>query len=55
VCAEPRTRKLLWLTGVDRRIPLDASIDGALASAAASRDGIGPRPAGQGDEPEGRV
>ena len=52
VCAEPRTRKLLWLTGVDRRIPLDASIDEALASAAA-RDGIGPRPASRGDEPEG--
>jgi anti-sigma B factor antagonist len=53
VCAEPRTRQLLWLTGVDRRIPLDASLDGALASAAASQDGIGPRPASRGHEPEG--
>ena len=53
VCAEPRTRKLLWLTGVDRRIPLDASMEGALASAAASGDGIGPRPVSRGDEPEG--
>jgi anti-sigma B factor antagonist len=34
VCARPQTRKLLWMTGVDRRIPLEASLDGALASAA---------------------
>jgi anti-anti-sigma factor len=53
VCARPPTRRLLWLTGVDRRIPLDASLDGALASAAASQDGIGPRPASRGHEPEG--
>ncbi|MFY9932951.1 MAG: STAS domain-containing protein [Streptosporangiaceae bacterium] len=38
VCARPQTRKLLWLTGVDRRIPLSASLDGALASAGDSRD-----------------
>lgn len=38
VCARPHTRKLLWLTGVDRRIPLSSSLDGALASMAASRD-----------------
>jgi len=32
VCASPQTRKLLWLTGVDRRIPLGASLDEALAA-----------------------
>jgi anti-anti-sigma factor len=31
VCSQPQTRKLLWLTGVDRRIPLTATLDGALA------------------------
>jgi len=36
VCAQPHTRKLLWLTGVDRRIPLSSSLDGAVASIAAS-------------------
>ena len=30
VCSRPHTRKLLWLTGVDRRIPLTATVDGAL-------------------------
>ena len=30
VCARPQTRKLLWLTGVDRRIPMAATVDGAL-------------------------
>jgi anti-sigma B factor antagonist len=29
VCSQPHTRKLLWLTGVDRRIPLTATVDGA--------------------------
>src|ERR1700730_1829040 len=29
-CARPPTRKLLWLTGVDRRIPVAATVDGAL-------------------------
>jgi anti-sigma B factor antagonist len=38
VCAQPQTRKLLWLTGVDRRIPLAATVDGALMFLAASRD-----------------
>jgi len=38
VCARPQTRKLLWLTGVDRRIPLAATVDGALMFLAASRD-----------------
>src|SRR5690348_18266711 len=38
VCARPQTRKLLWLTGVDRRIPLAAIVDGALMFLAASGD-----------------
>jgi len=41
VCARPQTRKLLWLTGVDRRIPLAATVDGALMFLAASRDARG--------------
>lgn len=41
VCARPQTRKLLWLTGVDRRIPLAATVDGALMLLAASRDAPG--------------
>jgi len=39
VCDQPQTRKLLWMTGVDRRIPLAATVDGALMFQAASRDG----------------
>lgn len=38
VCSRPQTRKLLWLTGVDRRIPLSATVDGALMVLTASRD-----------------
>ena len=38
VCSRPQTRKLLWMTGVDRRIPLAATVDGALMFQAASRD-----------------
>lgn len=38
VCSRPQTRKLLWLTGVDRRIPLSATVDGALMLLTASRD-----------------
>jgi anti-sigma B factor antagonist len=30
VCSRQQTRKLLWMTGVDRRIPLSATVDGAL-------------------------
>jgi anti-anti-sigma factor len=37
VCSRPQTRKLLWLTGVDRRIPLTATVDGALMHLTASR------------------
>lgn len=32
VCARPHTRKLLWMTGIDRRVPLSASLDEAMAS-----------------------
>ena len=38
VCSRPQTRKLLWLTGVDRRIPLTATVDGALMLLTAARD-----------------
>lgn len=37
VCSRPQIRRLLWLTGVDRRIPLAATVDGALMFLAASR------------------
>jgi anti-sigma B factor antagonist len=40
VCARPQTRRLLWMTGVDRRIPLSASLDDAMASAASSRGNL---------------
>jgi anti-anti-sigma factor len=38
VCSRPQTRKLLWLTGVDRRIPLTATLDGALTLLTPSPD-----------------
>ena len=41
VCARQATRRLLWLTGVDRRIPLAATVDGALMFLAASWDARG--------------
>jgi anti-anti-sigma factor len=41
VCSRPQTRKLLWMTGVDRRIPLSATVDGALTLLKASRDAPG--------------
>ncbi|MGD0703819.1 MAG: STAS domain-containing protein [Trebonia sp.] len=41
VCSQPQTRKLLWLTGVDRRIPLTATVDGALMLLTASGDAQG--------------
>jgi anti-sigma B factor antagonist len=37
VCAQPQPRKLLWTTGVDKRIPLAATVDGALMLHAKSR------------------
>src|SRR5690348_7611924 len=30
VCAQPQPRRLLWATGVDKRIPLAATVAGAL-------------------------
>jgi anti-sigma B factor antagonist len=42
VCAQRQTRKLLWMTGVDRRIPLAATVDGALMFQAASRGSTAP-------------
>ena len=41
VCARRQIRRLLWLTGVDRRIPLAATVDGALTFLASSRDAPG--------------
>jgi anti-sigma B factor antagonist len=38
VCSRPQTRELLRLTGVDRRIPLSATVDGALMLLTPSRD-----------------
>ena len=47
VCARPPTRRLLWLTGVDRLIPQAATVDGALMFLAASRDARGQRAGGR--------
>jgi anti-sigma B factor antagonist len=41
VCSRAPTRKLLWMTGVDRRIPLTATVDGALMLLAPSGDAPG--------------
>jgi anti-sigma B factor antagonist len=41
VCSRPQTRKLLWVTGVERRIPLSATVDGALQTLAPSGEGSG--------------
>ncbi len=41
VCSQPHTRRLLWLTGVDRRILLTATIEAALTHLTASRDDVG--------------
>jgi len=37
-CSRPQTRELLRLTGVDRRIPLSATVDGALMHLTPSGD-----------------
>jgi len=37
VCARPRTRQLFRLTGLDSRVPLARTLDGALESLAAAR------------------
>jgi anti-sigma B factor antagonist len=41
VCSRPQTRKLLWLTGVDRRIPLTDTVDEARTLLTASGDDSG--------------
>jgi anti-sigma B factor antagonist len=41
VCSQPQTRRLLWLTGVDRRIPLTATVEGALTYLTPSREAPG--------------
>src|SRR5689334_17881333 len=41
VCSRPQPCKLLWMTGVDRRIPVAATVDEVLMSQAASRDSSG--------------
>jgi anti-sigma B factor antagonist len=41
VCSRPQPRRLLWLTGVDRRVPLSATVDGALTVLTAPRDDPG--------------
>jgi len=38
VCSRPQPRRLLWLTGVERRIPLSDTVDGALTLLTAPRD-----------------
>ena len=42
VCAQPQPRRLLWTTGLDKRIPLAATVAGALMLQEASRGGSGP-------------
>jgi anti-sigma B factor antagonist len=42
VCAQPQPRRLLWLTGVDKRIPLAATVAGALMLQETSQGGSGP-------------
>jgi anti-sigma B factor antagonist len=41
VCAQPQPRRLLWMTGVDKRIPLAATLAGALMLQEASRGSSG--------------
>jgi len=43
VCAQPQPRKLLWMTGVDKRIPLAATVAGALMLQETSWGRSGPR------------
>ena len=44
VCAQPQPRRLLWMTGVDKRIPLAATVAGALMLQEASRGSSGSGP-----------
>ena len=43
VCSQPQPRRLLWMTGVDKRIPLAATVAGALMfqEASGGRPGSG--------------
>jgi len=41
VCAQPQPRRLLWVTGVDKRIPLAATVAGALMLQETSRGSSG--------------
>ena len=41
VCSQPQPRRLLWMTGVDKRIPLAATVAGALMLKEASRGSSG--------------
>jgi anti-sigma B factor antagonist len=41
VCSQPQPRKLLWTTGVDKRIPLAATVAGALMLQEASQGSSG--------------
>jgi anti-sigma B factor antagonist len=42
VCSQPQPRRLLWMTGVDKRIPLTATVAGALMLHEASRGNSSP-------------
>ena len=42
VCAQPQPRRLLWMTGVDKRIPLAATLAGALMLREASQGSSSP-------------
>jgi anti-sigma B factor antagonist len=41
VCSQPQPRRLLWMTGVDKRIPLAATVAGALMFQEASQGSSG--------------
>jgi anti-sigma B factor antagonist len=41
VCSQPQPRRLLWMTGIDKRIPLAATLAGALMLHESSRGGSG--------------
>src|SRR5947209_6670309 len=41
VCSKPQPRRLLWMTGIDKRIPLAATVAGALMLQEASRGSSG--------------
>jgi anti-sigma B factor antagonist len=41
VCSQPQPRRLLWMTGVDKKIPLAATVAGALMLKEASQGSSG--------------